>query len=86
MIDYLEITAEAPTDTCDCPASGDWVVHSDDNCVLNTTCDIGTNTLRLIDKGSGSFSITPNGQLNLGAIDSTSTDIKVAAGGEINFR
>lgn len=33
------------TDTCSCPASGDWTVT--DNCIITTACNIGANTLYL---------------------------------------
>jgi hypothetical protein len=49
------------TNTCSCPASGDWHVLYSDNCVITSNCDMKTNNVYL--EGS----IATGGSFTLGA-------------------
>ena len=54
-IDNVSITYNIPVaggGTCDCPASGNWEICDGSICNLTSSCDIGTNKLRVC-SGSG---------------------------------
>jgi hypothetical protein len=52
---YINYSGVVPVDTCSCPSSGNWIVECSDNCIITSTCHIGSNTLQLT--GSGTFGI-----------------------------
>ena len=54
--------AAAPS-TCDCPTSGNWEIDDASVCTLSTTCNIGTNKLRIND---GALLIQASGYLRTG--------------------
>ena len=45
----------ASTDTCSCPASGDWVINCADNCVINSDCSMPNNDIHTY--GTGTLTI-----------------------------
>lgn len=74
-------------DTCTCPSTpGHWTVNSGDNCYLTTECNIAGYTLYLIDTGGTGFHILDAGKLVVGAIQTTTSDFTLEAGGELYFR
>lgn len=55
---YLNITfteAAPPEDTCSCPDSGDWNIDASDNCVIDTDCDMQTNSVTC--SGTGTIDV-----------------------------
>ncbi len=83
---YAVWEAAAPADTCTCPASpATWNIDSDDNCFLNTTCDIYPYETNLYWKGSGAFNISATGILITSALNTTSTPVNMGAGGQIKL-
>jgi len=59
----LLFTINITSGTCDCPSSGNFEISDGTDCILTTTCDIGTNKFRC---NSGSFTINTPGQLICG--------------------
>lgn len=50
------------TDSCSCPASGNWEITSGDNCSLATECSLTTGNLHIVE---GQLTITSIGTLNI---------------------
>jgi len=84
---YATYTPAGGGDTCTCPTDGtDWYVNSSDNCYLSADCDLDDGGLYLLNTGGGAFNIIDGAELSVNKIESTSTDIRVEAGGKINFK
>ena len=47
-------------DSCSCPSSGDFEVINGDVCEISTTCDIGSNSFRVL---NGKMRITSTGKI-----------------------
>ena len=47
--------AVVTTDTCSCPASGDWIILGSDNCVITTDCNMQGNNVYIVGAGTAEF-------------------------------
>jgi len=80
---YATYTASA-SDTCTAPATGDWYVHSSDNCYISADTYVN-GEIHLLNRGEGKLHIIDGATLAASAINSTSTDIDVEAGSFIKL-
>jgi hypothetical protein len=49
---YFYVWTNPTTNSCSCPASGNWTIINDDNCSLSTTCNLSAGSNFAIVKGS----------------------------------
>lgn len=59
------------TDTCSCPASGNWNIGCSDDCLVTSTCDMQGNNIYMY--GTGTFTTTAN-IVNFNVLDIAGTD------------
>jgi len=57
-------TQEERTDSCTCPIQGHWQIKNGDVCSLSNQCSLKEGNLHIVD---GSLTITPEGELTIGA-------------------
>ena len=70
----IKAAAVAPSDTCTPPASGDWYIHSSDNCYITTDTYIN-GTTHLLNRGTGGLYIIDGAILYTLKLSSTSTPV-----------
>ena len=77
-------TTAAPTDSCTCTDGASWTIINGDQCTLSSTCNLGTNPVRIM---SGALRIASTGILNAqGCYVQDYQDLYVINGGKLTCR